>query len=218
MIADLPCPHCWASGPRKPLGRVNLGVRVEEGPALGWDLTYSDFVLVERCSACQHLVVSKASFFEEGGELTEQQVLCNDQGRAESLPLRIRELWGIARRTRHGEPSAFATAARRTIEAVCKERGGRGRTLFHALDDCESRGLLGSEVVVLCHKIRTMGKHGAHDLAADVTPMDARMIDQLLETVLDEVYRRPEGLRHAVALVRSDAGAYEPEAQPDQPK
>ncbi|VVB53687.1 Uncharacterised protein [uncultured archaeon] len=111
-----------------------------------------------------------------------------------SVPKRVSNLYEEAARIRELAPNAFAVQIRRTLEAICTDRGIRKGTLQQRLKKLASNGEIPPVLSEMTEVLRNLGNAGAHDLAGEVKPYDTIAIDEFFRAIVEYVYVAPSKL------------------------
>lgn len=89
---------------------------------------------------------------------------------------------------RAGQYTASALMVRRTLEAVCANKGATGRTLHAKLDDLKNSKVIEGRLADWSHDLRALGNDAAHDTSVFVGSDDANDALELAEALLSYVY------------------------------
>jgi hypothetical protein len=85
----------------------------------------------------------------------------------------------------------YAVAVGRTLEQVCRDKQACGKNLFEQLQDLANKGLLPSTLIKASNKLRIVRNLGAHASLGDVNKSDVEILDALLNSILEYLYRAP---------------------------
>jgi hypothetical protein len=89
------------------------------------------------------------------------------------------------------QPILAAVGIRALVEAICKQKRARGKTLKARIDDLAVRGVLTNAQTRVLHKTRFLGNKAAHEASpADEKVLEAAM--QIAEHMLTAVYLLPK--------------------------
>ncbi len=112
-----------------------------------------------------------------------------------AVPERIRAAYEEASRIREIAPNAFAVQIRRALEALCEDRGAKGRNLSARIEDLSKKGELPSALVQITDVMRLVGNIGAHGVGESVHPLQVYAIDDFFKVVVEYVYVAPAKLQ-----------------------
>jgi hypothetical protein len=163
----------------------------------GWLSDYDGEVghALVRCSHCGQLMVITQSFtHDDYGEWIEDgppSVLLPspDASLSPATPEAPRRSFEEARACfRAGQYTASALMVRRTLEAVCNDKGATGTTLYARLDDLKTKQVIEGRLADWSHGLRALGNDAAHDTSVFVDSDDAKDALQLAEALLAYAY------------------------------
>jgi hypothetical protein len=120
-----------------------------------------------------------------------------------SVPQRIRDVYEEATRIKQRAPNAFANQIRRSLEALCNDRGAAGRDLKDKLRQLSERGEIPSVLAEMTDVLRLFGNLGSHDDEVSVGPEYVGIIDDFFRAIVEYVYVAP----HRVSEVRTQLAA-----------
>lgn len=89
---------------------------------------------------------------------------------------------------RAGQHTASAIMVRRTLEAVCADKGAVGANLRARLDDLKTKSIIEGNLAAWSHDLRVLGNDAAHDTALFISAEDAKDALELAEALLTYVY------------------------------
>lgn len=77
---------------------------------------------------------------------------------------------------------------RRTLEAVCIDKGATTGSLHAKLNDLKSKGIIEGKLTDWSHDLRALGNEAAHDTTIFISAADAQDALELAEALLNYVY------------------------------
>ena len=89
---------------------------------------------------------------------------------------------------RAGQFTAAALMVRRTLEAVCVDKGATGNSLNSKLNDLKNKEIIEGKLTDWSHDLRALGNEAAHDTAVFIGAVDAQDALELAEALLNYVY------------------------------
>ncbi|HEV2380255.1 MAG TPA: DUF4145 domain-containing protein [Terriglobia bacterium] len=93
-----------------------------------------------------------------------------------------------------GAKKSTVLMCRRALQTSCDALGAQGKDLFTQIDDLAAKGTITVPLKKMAHKIRLLGKRGAHDnadLDEPLTPADAEAAVRFMRHYFDHVYVFP---------------------------
>lgn len=110
-----------------------------------------------------------------------------------SVPKSVQKHYNRALEVR-AEPNSFAVQIRRALEAICIERGERGKNLNDDLERLSKAGVFPPIVAEIAHELRDVGNTGAHAKSQEVKEKQIQAIDDFFHLVVNYVYEAPARL------------------------
>ena len=165
------------------------------------------------CPACKGVILQRYYFHDHmDAEAEEPQTLYPvAQGLMDGLPQTVERAYESARRVRNIDPNAFGVLLGRVLEAVCKDRGATGDTLYKRLEFLATRGDIPRNLVDIAHSLRQLRNVGAHGDLGELTSREIPLLEDLTRAILEYVYRAPLLAKRAAERVEklrlgTDAG------------
>ena len=127
----------------------------------------------------------------------------------ESVPNTVGRFYLEALRVKDRSPSSFAVQIRRSLEAICKDRGVQGRNLDQQLKQLTSQGIIPSIIAEIADELRLLGNIGAHADDLRVTSEQVQAMDDFFHLVIEYVYIAPHKLkefRNTLGITNTIAG------------
>ena len=182
------CPHCGNVTPQTVVFAQHSAIR-DENNTIECDIT--DYFLV--CGTCERGLAYSTEFSRRGGKGHYGAVLCwPDPGVLDIVvPEAIRSVYQEASRIKSLSPSAFAVLIRRSLEALCHDRGIQKRTLMESLRELSIRGEIPSRLSEMTDALRFFGNYGAHHVEHSVLPRHVPIINNFFRAVIEYVYVAP---------------------------
>ncbi|MFI5896733.1 DUF4145 domain-containing protein [Actinoplanes sp. NPDC051513] len=105
------------------------------------------------------------------------------------VPEAARKSFEEARACHHaGQFTAAALMVRRTLEAVCADKGATGGSLHAKLNELKEMKTIEGKLTDWSHGLRALGNDAAHDTTVFVSATDAQDALDLAEALLSYVY------------------------------
>lgn len=191
------CPHCGNTAPQQLVHFQRFwtyGYRMD-GTETEPDLECAYFVAA--CETCHEILVYLAEgYIPEGNNFSEVGLVWPDAGfLPSSVPDRVRSCYEEAARIKRLAPNAFAVQVRRTLEAICEDRGATKGPLHTRLKDLSTRGDIPPVLAEMTDVLRLLGNIGAHAAEQTVKPGHVRVIDEFLRALVEYVYVAPSKIR-----------------------
>jgi hypothetical protein len=213
------CPNCPTDTPQRFLFAANesSGRIFEAGKAFleGKVETFSMF----RCDGCGAILVFK-TFLEDVVDV-DNPILFNpewildldsDEFKTSSTPIystlkkqllhpsvpeHVRRCYETAIRVKPISNDLYALQLRKTLEALCKDKGAKGAKLVDQIDelwpqihDPAKQKAVRNLISTAAHELREIGNFGAHDSELATTDAHAHKLRHLLELITECVYDR----------------------------
>ncbi|RKR89937.1 uncharacterized protein DUF4145 [Micromonospora pisi] len=176
------CTSCRNATSSVPAGWIGE----DEDPTIG-------YALIE-CSHCHRLMV-----IQEFNEWNGQDLVSSgapvviwpvrDTQLSVEIPDPARKSFEEARACHHaGQFTAAALMVRRTLEAVCIDKGATTGSLQVKLNELKSKGIIEGKLTDWSHDLRALGNEAAHDTTIFISAADAQDALELAEALLNYVY------------------------------
>lgn len=200
------CEHCGYTGP---LYSTPNPVKAESHTHYADDIGEYDtatFWALFRCPQCNQPTLTR--YLVADGMESEDDVhferLWPRHSEQVPLPSNVAAAYDLAQRGRRVDPAFYAVGVRRTLEAICDhERVPKKGTLAKRLDALAATGRLTTELADLTTSLRHIGNMGAHEGLGDISTDDVPAVADLMEALLEYLYRAPARL----AAVRASFAA-----------
>lgn len=87
-----------------------------------------------------------------------------------------------------GSNTATAIMCRRTIEAICVDKGATKRNLSDKLTELREKGLIAAQLVEWADQLRTVGNDAAHKVDQFILRNDAQDVLEFTRAIIEYVY------------------------------
>ena len=185
------CPHCCNRAPQSLLC-TQQHETVGWGIADGDEFPYEGCYFVARCETCKEILIYYS--FEDNAFQSAEMIWPN-VGLDKSVPKEVSRIYDEAIRIIHVAPNAFAVQIRRALEALCKDRGTKHRTLAEQLNELADKGEIPKTLSEASDIVRLIGNVGAHASTTEVHPLQATAIDNFFKAIVEYVYVSPARIR-----------------------
>lgn len=108
-----------------------------------------------------------------------------------SVPNAVSKIYAEASAIKGRAPNAFANQIRRSLEAICKDRGADHRILARNLQELASRGEIPPTLAEMTDVLRQLGNIGSHAGDEDIDPEYVDVIDDFFRAIVEYVYIAP---------------------------
>jgi hypothetical protein len=198
------CGHCGYSGSLEEVARPEVK-RTKADVELYGEVETLTHWFFYRCPRCERATLEEDWWNDEFGDPEDDTAtqLFPEPRDNSSVQRTVLESYWEANRIRGEAPSLYAVGIRRTVEAICRDRGATARRLEPMLDELAEDGVLPRPLADMGHQLRARGNLGAHPGTAKVSAEDLPMIEEFLEAILEYVYRAPA----KIAAARSSLDA-----------
>lgn len=109
----------------------------------------------------------------------------------EGVPQEIRTAFEAAFKVKNIDSEISLLALRRTLEAICKNKGAKGDSLNAMVQDLIGRNILPLQLNDACWIIRQLGNAAAHTGARLVEPYELEQTIRFLKTIINFLYTLP---------------------------
>lgn len=109
---------------------------------------------------------------------------------SEGLPASVgRSYFSAVASFRAGLYEPCAIMCRKCLEAIARESGGTGRSLFNRLQDLKERGVIDGKLLNWADGLRVIGNDAAHDLDIVISEGEAQDALQFVEALIMYVFQ-----------------------------
>lgn len=187
------CPHCGNKTPHKSVfSHKYVGDWYRSDGQLAEDPPTS-FYTGYACATCGDLSIYSSHDYQEDMELN--LVFPSDVSLDASIPDIVASNYRESKRVQKVSPNAFAVLIRRSLEALCDDRGIEKGTLHTRLKSLAAKGEIPPVLVEVTDVLRTLGNAGAHTTDQKVTVPLTWQMDKFFRTLVEYVYVAPARLK-----------------------
>lgn len=188
------CPHCGNETPHKLLFNhvyqprfYNSDGSLNQYPSP--DYWYQVF----ECSTCHD--ISLYGFMDVDGDCGKSSLMFpKGDDLDESVPHCISSIYKEAKRVQEISPNAFSVLIRRSLEAICDDRGVSSGRLQRRLEELSNRGEIPPVLAEMTSILRLLGNSGAHNTSQSVTVPMTWSMDRFFRTLIEYIYVAPHYL------------------------
>ena len=192
---NLFCPSCNRSVTTDVIARGRA-----EGSVAGYELAddpleyYGDSYVTSICNLCKSpFLLLEASYMvdPDAANLTAHKVLYPVEGNPllTNLPPTVqRPYLQAVRNYDAAQYESSVLMCRRTLEAVCKDKGITTGNLNKKLDGLHTLNIIDSKMIQWAHSIRMLGNEAAHDTDIEIQKDDSKDIVEFTEALLFYIY------------------------------
>jgi hypothetical protein len=189
------CPHCGNRAPQHLIhNQQHEEILYDTKDGSERIVDWSTFVVV--CETCKNILLYTNPF----DEFTEEEFHLGDliyprSGKLhKSVPKMISDVYDEAFRIREIAPNAFAVQVRRSLEAICEDRGENKGRLQEKLNGLAKKNEIPPTLSEASDVLRLIGNIGAHGINQSVHPLQASAIDDFFRAIVEYVYVAPQKL------------------------
>jgi hypothetical protein len=186
------CGHCGYSGDLEEVARPVVK-RTTADVELYGEVETLTYWFLYRCPRCEKATLEEDWWNDEFGDPegdTAKQLFPAPRDNS-SVPRTVLESYWEANRVQGEAPGLYAVGIRRTVEAICRDRGAKATRLEPMLDQLADEGVLPRPLAEMGHQLRARGNLGAHAGDVKVSVEDLPVIEEFVEAILEYVYRAP---------------------------
>ena len=92
-------------------------------------------------------------------------------------------------------PTAYAVQIRRSLEAICDDRGAVKGVLQKRIQDLAFKNEIPPVLAEMSEILRVLGNIGAHASEHQISVYDAKIIDEFFRSIVEYVYEAPNRIR-----------------------
>ncbi len=181
------CPHCGNTTPLQVVGS-STSHDVEDGQSV----CETRFYLMS-CKTCTGTLLFAAEYVQDDGrDLHRAQLVWPTKSNLDiRVPAAIRECYEEAYQVKVTSPMAFAVLIRRSLEAVCSDRGVQKRSLAASLQALVEQDQIPLVCADMTKVIKAIGNYGAHFTDMKVNASQVKVIDDFFRALIEYVYVAP---------------------------
>jgi Domain of unknown function (DUF4145) len=197
------CGHCGFAGDLDEVARPVVRAQRSMTDLYG-EIETRTYWFLYRCGRCGKATLEEDRWcdeFSDPEEDTAVQLFPASQDNS-AIPDAVKRPYWEANRIKGDAPGLYAVGMRKTIEAICKDKGARG-SLKRMLDRLGEEGRLPAPLVEMGHQLRERGNLGAHAEDVEVSVEDVPVIEEFVEAVLEYIYRAPAKIAAAQASLEA---------------
>jgi hypothetical protein len=178
-----------------------------EGEALDWDFHFNDQYQIIQCQGCESVSFRKCysdtessvwieerneEIFIDKIEIYPTRVAGRHKLRqAHFLPFNVKQIYEETHSSLcNRQPILAGIGIRALIEAVCKQKGAKGRNLEYKIDSLVTLGVLTETGARILHKLRDLGNTAVHEVKPHSEETLGIAMD-VVEHLLNDVYILP---------------------------
>jgi hypothetical protein len=178
--------------------------RNAEGKLAEIDIAGTGVHYVASCESCRRLLLYQDQSWGHVRANFRRSELAS-QSEPELLwwvPDNVLQHYFEAERVRHQSPNAFAVQIRRSLEALCDDRGAVAGHLNKRLNDLVGKGILPAVLGDAAAILRQLGNRGAHH-GRDLDRFDVYRIEEFYRAIIDFVYTIPHRIHEVGRAIRA---------------
>lgn len=184
------CPHCGNTAPQELQGYSTRG-GYKDG---------SHHYFLTQCSTCGEALTyrqidpdnSQPRITHGLFKLSNYELVWPHPGDLhQSVPELIQKIYSEATAIKNRAPNAFANQIRRSLEALCRDRGANKRSLVQSLQELATRGEIPPTLADMTDVLRQLGNIGSHAGDEEIDPAYVDVIDDFFRAIVEYVYIAP---------------------------
>jgi len=191
------CPHCGNKASQRLIHSQHY-----DGQGFFFDGTpvpgeIPSVCFVAECETCKKILLYGAEIEIPKNEFfANAHLIWPDAGTLHpSVPKKIGEYYQEASRIKNLAPNAFAVQIRRSLEALCDDRGAKKGSLHNRLKALSNDGEIPSVLAEMTDVLRLIGNIGAHASEESVMPGHVQVIDDFFRAIVEYVYVAPSKIK-----------------------
>jgi hypothetical protein len=184
------CPHCGNNAPQELMGN-SCSLHNKDG-AHNYFMT--------QCLTCMEALIYRHIDFlnsipqiSHGNfKLNQYELVWPHPGNLhKSVPESVRKIYSEAAAIKSRAPNAFANQIRRSLEALCLDRGANKRILAQNLQELAARGEIPPTLAEMTDVLRQLGNIGSHAGEEEIDSNYVDVIDDFFRAIIEYVYIAP---------------------------
>lgn len=120
------------------------------------------------------------------------------------VPSNIKTAFESALKVKNIDPAICSLALRRVLEAICKEKGAKGKTLELMIEDMIKKGILPQMFDDACWIVRQLGNSAAHGDDAKFTIHQVDQTIDFMKNILNYLYTMPIKMKKIRSKIESE--------------
>lgn len=202
------CQHC---GNKAPSWVIYTGICVDsdDEERAGQNAFRVKYWLT-KCSTCTDISLYATN--SEYGSLEEFDLaeLCypHKQIFGSGVPKSVLQEYDEAAKVEKISTNAYAVMLRRALEAVCKDKKAKGKSLHNMLLDLADKKIIPDKLAEISQTLRTLGNTGAHHGDTEIDKHEVRIMKEFFISMIEYVYvapRKLERLKRSIARKTAEA-------------
>lgn len=192
------CFHCGNETLMRQTGEYKWGSRDVKEDDLNFNYTYDMFV----CPIC-HKVTLRETYGDETmmepnhrGEMewynTKTIVFPINSVESTSIPLKVKEAFEAALKTKNIDKYVGLMALRRTLELILKDKGATKWGLKDKIEEIAEKGLLPDTLKEASSLTKILGDSAAHDKDLEIDQYDVESMTEFVEYIIEYLYVVPD--------------------------
>jgi hypothetical protein len=201
------CGHCGYGGDLEEVARPVVEKKTFQAEPYG-EVEVRTYWFLHRCPRCLKATLIEDRWcdeFSDPEDDTSVQIFPAPRDNS-GIPSRVLKSYWEANRIKGEAPGLYAVGIRVTLEAICKDAGATGRSLYEMLDQLAGEGRIPAQLAEMGHQLRARGNLGAHADDAEVTDEDIPIIEEFADAILEYMYRAPAKIAAAQASMDARKG------------
>jgi hypothetical protein len=189
------CPHCGNTTPHEILFECSAPMTwygSDGQPTTNKTNPDSDYVLI-RCQTCRDIALYAKLSINDWHEET-SLMYPTDYNLHSCIPAEVASNYQEAKRVQNVSPNAFAVLLRRSLEAICNDRGVSEGSLSFRLKELATKGEIPGNLAEISSVLRELGNAGAHHTTQRVTVPMTWTMDEFFRAIVEYVYVAPHQL------------------------
>lgn len=152
------------------------------------------------CPVCHKITLEQTYSFSEDIDLDGKPIVNYSylypqvDMNVSAIPANLKSAFESALKVRYIDGAICALSLRRTLEMMCKDKGGIGKDLYEKLENLANKNILPPILNDMATILRRLGNAAAHADDADFSSDIVNSMIDFTETILEYVYVLPDKL------------------------
>jgi hypothetical protein len=195
------CPHCGNVSTHRLFYEYEATAKeYDRRSGLREDTKITYWYCLAVCETCDLAILyyfdGEGSYDPDGSDLQNARIVWPVVfDLSDAVPDGVRRSYLEAARIRQIAPTAYAVQIRRSLEAICDDRGAVRGTLQKRLQDLAFKNQIPPVLAEMSEIVRVLGNIGAHANEHQISAYDAQVIDEFFRSIVEYVYEAPKRIQ-----------------------
>jgi hypothetical protein len=193
---DIPCGYCGHTNSFEILASFSsVKTHEDEYNGMAIEINLGDVYEIVLCPKCGKVNVIKW-FYQDDFEPRNFELLFPPKRNVpEGTPPSVAKEYVEALKQRVFSPNAYGIMVGRMLEALCADRGAKGKNLKECIEDLASKSVIPQQLADMADYLREFRNIGGHYERGDLTEAEVPYLEAISAALLEYVYGAPNLLQ-----------------------